>query len=131
MKKFLGWLVDNYLYDYIVRREDFDQVQFNWQQSRGFIRHQQEEMGQLLESLYTRKHKTFAEDSQRLVCLESSYERVDIRHQVFRWEVSIPDRTIAISYDPKKVVGLERQKAVHELSKNITRYLTEQFFGKV
>lgn len=131
LKKFLGWLSDTYFYDYIVQREDFDQLQVRWQHSNGFIKRQQDEIAELLDSCYTKKHKKFAEDSHGLECVESNFERVDVRCQVFRWEVSIPDRVMYLSYNPREVVDLERQKAVRKLSESVTEHLAKAFFGKV
>lgn len=129
MKKFFNWLIDTYLYNYIVRREDYNHIQQERWRAEERERHLIEEQRKLYDQIYARRFKRFEEYGDDAVVTYIQNYNVQLCAHQLSWNVFVPDKQYVTSWNLKEEGVKIQENVVSSLCLAFAEHIRKQLFG--
>jgi hypothetical protein len=131
MKKFFTWLVDNYLSNWIVSREDYETVRRQRDKADQTNHFLLKEQSELYDSLYSRKYKPFEKLVDSTLIKVESIQKVDTRTIDLNTAIRIPAEQFYCTFNPKEEVDHIVTEMVNRLALYFRERIKLEIFKRV
>lgn len=129
MKRFLDWLIDNWLSDWLVSREDYADVQRRRGAAEDYVRRLLDELDQSYSDLYSRAFRPIEEYGDNIKAEFVSVPRVDLRELEFGYRFRIPERTFYTLKDPTSYFYETKQVVIAKLVNHFEKHMQQNLFS--
>jgi hypothetical protein len=128
MKKFLSWLIDTYLYDWIVLREDYRQVQVARIGAESYVTRLIGELNELYAEFYGRQFKTYERYGEAAGAELVKTNRVDLREFQYSYHLRIPHAVFYTVKDLAKYSRTQQEVAIAKLTEAFATHMKRNLF---
>lgn len=128
MKRFLDWLIDNWLSDWVVSREDYAEVQRRRWGAEDYVRRLLDELEKSYSDLYCRAFQPIEQYGDNIKADFVSVPRVDLREMEFGYRFRIPQRTFYTLKDPTSYFRETKQVVIAKLVKHFEQHMQDNLF---